>query len=136
MREAREAAGLKQKDVVERTGADKGTVSKWERDTVPSDDHLSAVAALYGVSAAELRYGASRDTAAAPAATARDLGAMLNDCGASHQQRADFWAWFGRRVERAQETTREHAEIWLAGAGLLPPKSDARVIRPLRPKHS
>lgn len=55
---ARERSGLSQEAVAERLGRTRVTVSNWERErgSLPSDEDLEALAALYQMSAADLRY--------------------------------------------------------------------------------
>jgi transcriptional regulator with XRE-family HTH domain len=55
MKKAREAAGLSQKDVYERTGINNKTLSNYERDiSEPDTDNLRKLCTLYKISADEL----------------------------------------------------------------------------------
>lgn len=43
-----EKRGLRQTDIVEEVGADKGLVSRWFKGTIPKEDYLEKLAALFG----------------------------------------------------------------------------------------
>lgn len=58
LREAREVAGISQRELAEAVGVSQPTIHNWERDTEPSLDQLRAVEAALGLAAGQLARNA------------------------------------------------------------------------------
>ncbi|AXY24939.1 hypothetical protein CL176_02245 [Suicoccus acidiformans] len=60
LKQLREEAGLTQSELAHELGVDKTTVSHWEIDRNPSEEHIEELAEFYGITPEELECGVIR----------------------------------------------------------------------------